>query len=242
LLRLELRNICAETSPIALFNHAPNGSRALSSRKVIMKIYENNLNDAILLQIFQRSFGAFYSLHDHCDPKKFNDGYFCYTEPACEVLAFVGLVEPCRKSPFGYRPTPNLIYRLLEVIAEQQFAFHHGTRQKTFRSKPQNRKDRRLLKTLVMVSGSKELWNTEGDLSTMLVVVGLANWNENGELIPTKALHKQHKHTQGLAAQQKKCGSRGELCTDYKSLLSTKRARHTGARARAAAARDQAAA
>jgi hypothetical protein len=152
-----------------------------------------------------------FTVGDHGDARKFSDGYFCYTEPACEVPAFAGLVEPCLKSPFGYRPTPDLIYRLLEVIAEQQFAFHHGSRQKTFRNKPQSRKDRRLQKKLVKVSGSKELWNTEGDLSTMLVVLVLANWNYDGKLIPTKALHNQYEHALSLRPHSKREDSRGAL-------------------------------
>jgi hypothetical protein len=155
----------------------------------------DNFGDEILLQIFQRSFSTHWGMEFRLNPRKFIDYNECWIESACDVLGFLRLVEPDYKSPFGCRPTPQLNYHLLEVVWKYQSAFHLGVRPKIFRdNRRQSRKDRKLLKKLIKISGSPDLWNKGSDLSTMLATSCLAHWDQSGDLVPTKALHAQYRY------------------------------------------------
>jgi hypothetical protein len=144
-----------------------------------MRREENRTGDELLLQLFcggqQYWHGAAH----------FRDHHEEFVAAAGAVLKFLSYVEPDDGSAFGFRPTPNFITVLLLGV-------EHG-RDDSGKSEPTSN-DQAMIRKLIEVSGNPEFWgfdglHGQGKLSSLLVRLGLANWNQyEDKVIPTDAL------------------------------------------------------
>jgi hypothetical protein len=139
----------------------------------------NSVGDELLLQIFCGSYKYCHS------PEHFRDHHPAFVGAACAVLKFLSYLETDDSSAFGVRPTSNLVSHLL---AAAEFG-----RDDSIRSEPAPN-DQTVIRKLIEVSGAPEFWgfdgvHGQGKLSSLLVRLGLANWNQDEDkVIPTEAL------------------------------------------------------
>jgi hypothetical protein len=134
----------------------------------------NNYGDHVLLEILAKSFGRNVW---HGTPGQFRTAHPTLVEVAFKTLSLLELVKPDQDSPWGYRPTSNLTYQLLNPLTDRD-------------KEHADEDDQKLLKKIIQASGKPELWEGGKSLSNMLVVLRLAHWSkETNELIPTEWLH-----------------------------------------------------
>ena len=105
----------------------------------------NNYGDHVLLEILAKSFGRNVW---HGTPGQFRTAHPTLVEGAFKTLSLLELVKPDQDSPWGYRPTSNLTYQLLNPLTDRD-------------KEHADEDDQKLLKKIIQASESQNCGKAE---------------------------------------------------------------------------------